>query len=66
MRHEADALKHLRIWLSFFIAGLVLSGFTAFPLERELSTLLVKVDASECCTGPPFSYGYIRLATHWP
>lgn len=44
MRHEAKALRRLRIWLSLFIAGLVLSGVTAFPLEREVSVLVVKMD----------------------
>jgi hypothetical protein len=30
----------MRIWLALFIAGLVLSGVTAFPLKRELSMIL--------------------------
>ena len=29
-------LRRVRVWLSIFIAGLVLSGVTAFPLESEL------------------------------
>lgn len=34
---EKDALlRRIRIWLGVFIACLVLSGLTAFPLEREL------------------------------
>jgi hypothetical protein len=32
-------LLQIRIWLALFIAGLVLSGLTAFPLERELGLL---------------------------
>lgn len=32
-------LRKIRIWLVLFIAGLVLSGLTAFPLERETATL---------------------------
>lgn len=28
-----------RVWLAIFIAGLLLSGITAFPLERELNLL---------------------------
>lgn len=32
-------LGRIRIWLLLFIAGLVLSGLTAFPLERELRLL---------------------------
>ncbi len=31
--------KSIRIWLSLFIIGLVLSGITAFPLEWELGIL---------------------------
>jgi hypothetical protein len=40
-RHAPKALllRHIRIWLLLFIAGLVLSGLTAFPLERELRLL---------------------------
>lgn len=33
---EADHLRRIRIWLAIFIAGLVLSGITAFPLRTEL------------------------------
>jgi hypothetical protein len=32
-------LRHIRIWLGVFIAGLVLSGLTAFPLQTELRWL---------------------------
>jgi hypothetical protein len=32
-------LLRIRIWLVLFIAGLVLSGLTAFPLERETDAL---------------------------
>ncbi|HVU48507.1 MAG TPA: hypothetical protein VHD85_20430 [Terracidiphilus sp.] len=32
-------LLRIRIWLLLFIAGLVLSGLTAFPLERETAVL---------------------------
>lgn len=33
-------LRHIRIWLGVFIAGLVLSGVTAFPLQAELRWLV--------------------------
>ena len=33
---QTAVLRRIRIWLVLFIAGLVLSGLTAFPLEREL------------------------------
>ncbi len=36
---EAQRLRSIQIWLGIFIAGLVLSGVTAFPLERETGWL---------------------------
>ena len=33
-------IRRVRIWLALFIGGLVLSGVTAFPLERELSIVV--------------------------
>lgn len=33
---QPDLLRRIRIWLAIFIAGLVLSGITAFPLRAEL------------------------------
>jgi hypothetical protein len=36
---KAALIRRIRIWLALFIAGLVLSGLTAFPLERELALL---------------------------
>lgn len=36
---QAALLGRIRFWLVLFIAGLVLSGLTAFPLERELALL---------------------------
>jgi hypothetical protein len=32
---SASHLRAIRFWLSLFIAGLILSGITAFPLEHE-------------------------------
>lgn len=32
-------LRSIRLWLGLFIIGLVLSGLTAFPLERETGIL---------------------------
>jgi hypothetical protein len=34
-----DNLRAIRFWLALFIAGLILSGVTAFPLETELRWL---------------------------
>ena len=33
---EIDHLRSVRFWLAIFITGLVLSGLTAFPLQREI------------------------------
>jgi hypothetical protein len=35
-----NLLKHIRLWLGVFIAGLVLSGLTAFPLQTEVRWLV--------------------------
>ena len=35
----ARLIKRVRVWLAIFIAGMVLSGLTAFPLETELECL---------------------------
>src|ERR1700761_6341918 len=32
---ESQLLRSIRLWLSLFIVGLILSGLTAFPLEHE-------------------------------
>ena len=37
---QIDHLRRIRFWLAVFIAGLVLSGITAFPLQTELGWLL--------------------------
>jgi len=36
---KSTLLLRIRVWLSLFIAGLVLSGLTAFPLVRETACL---------------------------
>jgi hypothetical protein len=36
---KAQLLRSIRLWLSLFILGLILSGLTAFPLERETDWL---------------------------
>jgi hypothetical protein len=37
---KSDHLRAIRFWLAFFIAGLLVSGVTAFPLEAELRWLV--------------------------
>lgn len=39
-------IRRIRIWLGLFIIGLVLSGLTAFPLEREVSALVSMLSAA--------------------
>jgi len=39
MPDRARTLRSIRLWLSLFIAGLILSGLTAFPLEHETAWL---------------------------
>ncbi len=39
-------VRRIRIWLGLFIVGLVLSGLTAFPLERELTLLRSVLESS--------------------
>lgn len=43
---QAAAMRRVRIWLSLFIVGLVLSGVTAFPLQTELDWLARTVNSS--------------------
>lgn len=42
---RAQLLRQIRLWLGLFIAGLILSGITAFPLEWELGLLARWLDA---------------------
>jgi hypothetical protein len=39
LQNKAQLLASTRFWLSIFIVGLILSGVTAFPLERETAWL---------------------------
>jgi len=36
---QTDELRRIRIWLAVFMAGLILSGLTAFPLRTEIGWL---------------------------
>jgi hypothetical protein len=36
---KPELLGSVRLWLSLFLAGLILSGLTAFPLEQETAWL---------------------------
>jgi len=37
---QLQLLRSIRLWLSLFILGLILSGLTAFPLEHETAWLV--------------------------
>jgi hypothetical protein len=37
---QTEHLRRIRFWLVAFIAGLVVSGVTAFPLQSELRWLV--------------------------
>ena len=43
---QPDHLRRIRFWLTVFIASLVLSGVTAFPLQSEVSLLASLLRAS--------------------
>ena len=39
LQTKPQLLRSIRLWLSLFILGLILSGLTAFPLEQETAWL---------------------------
>lgn len=41
-----NPLGEIRLWLAIFMAGLILSGVTAFPLETELRWVLSILESS--------------------
>lgn len=43
---SSNPVRRIRFWLGIFIAGLVLSGITAFPLQFELRWLVFVLDAA--------------------
>jgi hypothetical protein len=43
---QPDHLRRIRFWLAAFMAGLVLSGVTAFPLQTELTWLVAFLQTS--------------------
>ena len=73
---QTDHLRRIRLWLAAFVAGLVLSGLTAFPLQSELRWLVSFLHAAslqpmaECtCVLPWIERVYIALSTtnaHYP
>jgi hypothetical protein len=59
---QAALLRRIRIWLVLFIVGLVLSGLTAFPLQRELVLLnhLFGVPPVAPSGGEPALHAWLR------
>jgi hypothetical protein len=50
---KATLLRRIRVWIVLFIAGLVLSGVTAFPLERETALLCRLAGVSQSAPAGP-------------
>jgi hypothetical protein len=73
---QTDHFRRIRFWLAAFIAGLVVSGVTAFPLQFELRWLVSFLHAGSLhhmaeSTGllPWIERVYVALATtnaHYP
>jgi hypothetical protein len=59
---QAELIRRIRAWLLIFIAGLVISGLTAFPLESGMSVLasLLGVTAEPPMTPEPALLAWIR------
>ncbi|MGB6191947.1 MAG: hypothetical protein WBF42_05745 [Terracidiphilus sp.] len=58
----ANLLRRTRTWIAVFILGLVLSGVTAFPLERETAWLneVFEVPASAPAGHEPALHTWLR------
>jgi hypothetical protein len=46
LQTKPELLRSIRLWLSLFILGLILSGLTAFPLEQETAWLTSFLDTN--------------------
>ena len=46
LQTKTQLLGSIRLWLSLFILGLILSGLTAFPLEQETGWLASFLDTN--------------------
>jgi hypothetical protein len=59
---KAALLRRIRVWVAVFIVGLVLSGVTAFPLERETALLnrLFVVSAARPMGPEPSLHTWLR------
>jgi succinate-acetate transporter protein len=59
-RTSAQVRARVRLWLTLFVIGLVLSGLTAFPLETELRILSSTLGIDPAAS--PSDYGGLQ---HW-
>ncbi len=57
LKSEKQLLKNIHAWILIFIIGLVLSGITAFPIEKELA---FTVNHIKCFPG--FMHDWIQQA----
>jgi hypothetical protein len=77
---QASLLRSIRLWLSLFILGLILSGITAFPLEHETGWLATIVErhrllpdnisfwlnrVHEALHANSISYPFLAYGTDW-
>ena len=62
MPAAAHHLRRIRVWLILFVIGLVLSGITAFPLQRETALLnqIFQVAPTAPPTGEPALHSWLR------
>ena len=58
--NKAQTIRRIRVWLALFIAGLVLSGLTAFPLEKELALLVSVTSCSQQSAAPSSLCEWLR------
>lgn len=58
--HPAELLRSIRRWIAVFIAGLVLSGVTAFPLVHETAWLVRIADAIALPRHLPALYAWLE------
>jgi hypothetical protein len=54
--HQSEHLRAIRLWMAVLIAGLVLSGVTAFPLQAELRWLLLVLQTTALRPAAEYSH----------
>src|SRR5271169_2020855 len=56
LQTKPQLIRSIRLWLSIFILGLILSGLTAFPLEHETGWLASLLSAHPFLPGSIISW----------